>query len=487
MADGLRVAVIGGGITGLAAAHRLVRRARGAGRPLAVTLLEADGALGGKVRTEVVGALILEQGPDSFLTQKPWAAELCWEVGLGADLVGTAPEAARAYIACGCRLEPLPDGLILGAPTRLGPLLGSRLLSPWGKLRAALEPLVPPIYDARDLSVGAFFRRRIGAEASRRIAEPLLSGVHAGDAGGLSLQATFPQLLAMERQYGSLTRGFRRVARARRQSGRSSSVFQTVRGGLARMVAATRQGLDGVRIVTGARVLRIEPEAGGSYRVRLEGGTAERFDAVLVTVPAHAAAGLVESWSPDASAGLSAIRFASTAVVAFAYPRAAVAHPMAGSGFLVPEAEGRTLTACTWVSAKWAHAAPPDTALLRCYVGRAGDDDRLRADDAELVRAVGEDLRELMGLDATPGLTRVFRWPRAMPQYAVGHLDAVVAVEAALAGHPRVRLAGGSYRGVGLPDCIRQGWEAADAVWSALGLEPESSGAGAAAADAGGS
>lgn len=461
-----RVAVVGGGITGLAAALRLVRRFRGAGRAAEVVLLEAGPRLGGKVQTDRIEGLVLEQGPDSFLAQKPWAGQLCREVGLGDHLVGTGPEGRRAYIAFRGRLEPIPEGLLLGAPTRPAALWSSRLLSPWGKLRASLEPWIPPTADGGDISVGAFFRHRIGAEAAARIAEPLLSGIHAGRAAELSLRATFPQLLELERRYGSLVRGFSRARRGPREG----TAFLTVRGGLGRLVEATAAALDGVRILTSSPVQSLRPGPGQTYHLRLPDGGDPAFDAVILALPAHAAAGLVDSLDPDAAAALADIGFASTAVVALAYPRAAVRHPMAGSGFLVPEGEGRAITACTWVSSKWPDNAPPDVALLRCYLGRTGGTDPEDIHDQDLVAAARRDLEALMGLDGAPALARVYRWPRGLPQYTVGHLDRVARAERALAGHPRVALAGASYRGVGLPDCIRQGWEAADRLAAALGV-----------------
>ena len=542
-----RVAVVGGGIAGLAAALRLLERSRAEGRPVAVTVLEADPVPGGKVRTDRVDGLVIEQGPDSLVAQKPHGIALARRLGLGGELVGPGPAARRTYVVRDGRLWPMPEGFALGVPVSAAGLWRSPLFSWRGKLRASLEPLIPPRRDGEDESLASFLRRRLGREVAERLAAPLLAGIASGDPEQLSVRATFPQLVRLEREYGSLVRGMRRQRRGagttrpgatageRRAAGAAAgsgvptaqggpepagraaaaragglpaaapppgggsgggegvspaagpapggpggsgrpgdgapggAPFVTLRGGLGRLpqAAAARIRDLGGRLVTGARVVELAAgPAAGTYTVTLAGGQRETFDAVVLAVPAWAAAELLEPLVPGAAAHLAAIPYKSTAVVALAFPQEA-AGPLDGSGFIVPPGEGRFLTACTWVSAKWPGTAPPGIALLRAFAGRPGEDP-LELEDAEIAGRVLADLRELAGVRGQPLHTRVYRWPRAMPQYPVGHLDRLAALHAALQEHPRLALAGAGYRGVGVPDCIRQGEEAADRIWAAL-------------------
>lgn len=508
-----RVAVVGAGIAGLAAALRLLDRARAEGRPLSLTVLEAGARPGGKIRTERAGGLVIEQGPDSMVAQKPWGIGLARRVGLEGDLIGPGPRAGRTYIVHGGRLVPMPEGLALGVPLSATGLWRSPLFSLAGKLRASLEPLVPPRREAGDESMASFLRRRLGREVADRLVAPLLAGISSGDPERLSIEATFPELRRMERQHGSLVRGMRArrrrraapagygstdgardgaaydagdgpgagdglAARSRRdETGAPAGgtpagarrPFVNLRGGLDRLpaaVAAELRAAPGVRLVTGARVRGLEPRDGGRYDVILEDGARETYDAAVLAVPAWEAAGLVASFAPEAAGHLLDIPYKSSVVVALAFPERATGK-LEGSGFIVPAGEGRFITACTWVSAKWPGTAPEGTSLLRCFAGRPGEEPVDLA-DGEILDAVLADLRDLMGVEERPALARIYRWRRAMPQYEVGHLDRLAAITAHLQDHPRLVLAGAGYRGAGVPDCIRQGEEAAGRVWAAL-------------------
>ena len=510
------VAIIGGGITGLAAAYFLQEAARERGRPVAITLLEASHRLGGKILTERVDGYCIEAGPDSFLTRKPWARLLAERLGLGDELVPIDPRHRRTFILKDGRLHPIPEGLFMFVPLSLGGLVRSRLFTPWGKARMALEPFVPR-GPAGDESIAAFVTRRVGREALERLAEPLLTGIYAGRAERLSILATFPQLKEAEQRHGSLWRG---LGRARRHAGPNSSgaaggrggggaagdgtgpatarrtagageagdgsAFLALRGGLESLVEALVRRLDGVTVRTGVRVTGLSPAAeedgapggtsgsGGApppagpgssrprYALALSDGTQVRADVVIMAVPAFAAAELLAAVCLDAVPHLRAIPFVSVMTCALGFDRADVGHPLNGSGFLVPSREGRAITACTWVSSKWAHTAQPDQVLIRCYLGRDGEQQVMGLPDDAVVELVRRELRELMGIDAAPRLARVYRWERSMPQYEVGHLERVAAVERALARHPGLLVAGASYRGVGVPDCIRQGELAAE-------------------------
>ncbi len=470
------VVVIGGGISGLAAAYAL-EAAMPSGVLDTVTLLEADAQLGGKIVTERIDGFVLEGGPDSFLTLKPQALDFCRALGLADQVVGTRAPRSVFVLSRGV-LQPLPDGLAALIPTRLLPFLRSGLFSWPEKARLACEVLVPPHPNGPDESVGEFVRRRLGPAAVDRLAAPLLAGIYAGDIERQSLQATFPQLAQMESQHGSLIAATlrRRFSRRRpgqgcqRADGRESDdlgVFATLQDGLDRLVGRVASLLRHVAVRTGSRVLAVGQD-GARYRVHLADGSHLGADAVLVTTPAYAAARLLRDLHPAAAAALTQIPYISTAAVSLGFRRADVAHPLAGHGYVVARGEKVLHTACTWVSSKWPGRAPADLVLLRCYAGRAGDPRTLERDDDRLTHTVLEELRPLLGITGQPLLVRVHRWEAAMPQYEVGHLARVAAITDALRQMPGILVAGAGYGGVGLPDCIRQGTEAAGAALAHL-------------------
>ena len=455
----LRVVVVGGGIAGLVAAHELV--GLGAG----VTVREASERLGGKIHTATFAGAPLDVGPDAFLARRPEAVELCRELGLEAELV--APATGAAFVWVGGDLRPLPAATVLGVPTRLGPLVRSRVLSPLGVFRAALEPLVPGRPLVADEAVGALVRRRFGTEVQRRLVDPLVGGISAGDTDRLSVEVVAPQLAAAARRHRSLGAGVRAGAG---QTPAEGSPFLTLAGGLGRLVEALAERL----AVTGADLRPADPvesiERGpdGGYVVEGRSGSTNA-DAVVVAIPAPVAARLLAPHVPRASATLAAIEDASVTLVALAYPRAAVARRLDGSGFVVARGEGRLMTACSWTSSKWAHVASGDRVVLRISAGRVGDDRADHLSDDALVAALRLELAEAIGVVAPPSEVAVTRWPRAFPQYAPGHRDRIAAVEAELAERlPGVTLAGAALAGVGLPACIGSGRAAARAARSAL-------------------
>lgn len=457
-----RLAIIGGGITGLAAAYFL-RPCTWDGPSPEVVLLEGSDRLGGKVRTEPFDGIALDAGPDGFLAQKPWAASLCAELGLDDELVPSAPLSALLWL--GGRLRPLPAGLALGVPARLGTVARSGILSPAGLARAAADLVIPARGDAGDESLGALVRRRLGAEVLDRLVDPLVGGVYAGRADGLSARSVAPALVEAERRARSLLLGLRGSAVT---GSAPRPAFQTLRGGLGRLVAALAAALDGVTVRTRAPVLDIAAAPEGRYRLATPDGT-EEFDAVLVALPAFAAATALRSLCAPAASVLQEITYASVAVVALRYPRDAVPTLPSASGFLVPPREGRLVTACTWSSRKWRHQAPPDGSLIvRCSVGRAGDTRALELDDREVVTRVDGEIRQALGLGAGPVASRVTRWPQAIPQYAVGHAERLAQIARHLLPFDGLVLAGAAYRGLGLPDCVRQAQEAAEAVRASL-------------------
>jgi len=464
----LRVAIVGGGITGLAAAHEALTRARELGRPVTVTVLERATRLGGHLMTERSGGFVLDAGADSWVAAKPHASALAREVGLEGSIIGTREGTRRYFVAWQDRLHAVPEGLVLGVPTRVMPLLRTPLFSPLGKLRMMLEPLVPArrFEGDDDESIADFAVRRLGHEAADRLVAPLLGGISAGDASDLSVRAAFPQFIAMEREHGSLVRGTLAAQRARAGTaphGVGEGAFRSLDGGIEALAIAVAEHVRRsgaiLRIATGVEAI---VRAGGTWHVDLEGGERMVADAVILAVPASAAACLVRGTDVGAASALEAIRFGSTATVFLGYRRPDVAHPLDGVGFVVPRSLGRPILAGTWVSSKWPGRAPEGHVLLRAFFSLSQGPERT---DDELVRLARDELRALMGLDASPVLTRVFRFDHASPQMRVGHLVHLRELKERLSRvAPGLRLAGGGYEGIGIPDSVRQGREAARAV-----------------------
>ncbi len=447
-------------MTGLAAAHDLDRLVA-AGAVDGVALLEAAPRPGGKIATERVDGFVVEGGPDSFLTVKPHALELCGELGAADRVVGTLSP-RDVFVLHRGRLQPLPDGLTAMVP-KSAALLRSPLFSWPEKLRFVFDLVVPPPADGADQSLAAFFGRRLGRAAVDRLIAPLLAGIYAGDPERLSLQATFPQYADSVRRHRSLIRAARAGRRSRPTAPAGRGMFATLEGGLSELVEELVRSLTHVTVRTGAPVKTLVRDRRG-YNVWLADGSHLPADAVIVTVPASAASGLLASVNPDAAGLLQQIPYASTAAVVVGFRRTDVAHPLAGHGYVVARSEETLHTACTWVSSKWPHRAPPDHVVLRCYAGRAGDERAQTLDDEALASAVIAEITPLLGISGAPVLTRVYRWPNAMPQYLVGHRTLVAGIERALEATPGIVVAGAAYRGVGLPDCIREGRTAATRV-----------------------
>jgi protoporphyrinogen/coproporphyrinogen III oxidase len=473
-----RVVIIGGGIAGLSTAYALQERARLRRIPLACTLVEARERLGGVILTERVDGFVIEAGPDSLLTQKPWGLELCHTLGLGDRLVGTNDQQRTVYILWGGRLQPLPAGLMLIVPTRLGPLLRNPLLSWPGKIRMGLEYLLPARPSDGDESLAAFVRRRLGGEALDKIADPLLAGIYAGSSQDMSLLATFPRLRELEVTHGGLIRGMLAQRRTGRQrlsatSTHPTALFMAPRGGMAEIVEALVSRLDQVDLRLGETVQRVIPHGNSAagvqdYAVHLDGATTLPAEAVVFATPAPITARLVEGFHPRLAEALGAIPYASSATISLAYRRLDVPHALDGFGFLVGKHEGRRITAATWSSSKFPHRAPTDHVLIRSFLGGVGREHLMWREDAALIQLVCEELGAILGITTAPVLARVYRWERANPQYLVGHLERLDAMERMLASHPGLFLAGSAYRGVGVPDCVHQGMQTAERLLAAL-------------------
>jgi len=457
-----RILIAGGGITGLSTAYYLQKRARAAGQSVEIVLVERDTRLGGQMQTQVVDDLIIEEAPDSFLVRKPWFVQLCSELGL--TLVGTNDQVKKTYILSDGELEPIPEGMQLFIPTKLKPFAKSRLISQSGKLRAMLEPVIPIRKSDDDESAGHFIARRFGREMVEKIGAPLLAGVYGGDPYELSLKATFPQFLLMERERGSLLKAARNTAPAK---GTTGSLFQTVKGGLHSVVEALEAATPDVTYRTGQAVTSLK-RVGTKQHAVLDTGEVLEVDAAVLTMPAFVTADLVADSMPDLELELRAIEYGSVVVAALAYDRIDVMHPLDATGFLVPSSEGLPITASTWVSSKWPHMAVGERVLLRAFLGNSGERDWVSESDDEILRAVQQTFEQVMGLTADPVLTRVFRWPHSRPRYKVGHLDRVQRIETLVKAVSGLYLAGAAYRGLGLPDCVREGATVAEGIAAQL-------------------
>jgi protoporphyrinogen/coproporphyrinogen III oxidase len=461
------IAIVGGGIAGLAAAHRLVELSREHARPLQLTLLEAAPRLGGSIVTERIDGFVIEAGPDSFISEKPWALRLCERIGLTQRLVKTRDEHRRTYVVHGGALHPLPDGFLLLAPTQLWPLVTSRLFTWPGKLRMGFDLLLPRGPQRGDESLGAFVTRRLGREALERVAQPLVGGIYTADPDDLSLAATMPRFLEMERTSRSLiwamwSQARRAPAAGRSTSGARWSLFVSMDDGMQSLIDALAQRLPEGVIQLGNAVTAVH--RGHGWTIRTTGGTIEA-DAVILATPAHQSAQFIAPLDSSLSAELCGIPYASSATVSVAYRHDQIPRPLDGFGFVVPLVEARSIVACTYSSVKYPGRAPDGHVLLRAFVGGALQQHLFDQDDAAMAASVRQELRALLGITGEPLLTRIHRHPQAMPQYRVGHLDRMARIDAHLAQLPGLALAGNAYRGVGIPDCIHSGELAAEAVW----------------------
>lgn len=450
------VVVVGGGITGLTAAYRL--HASG----IRVTLLEAGDRLGGKVRTEHRDGFVVEGGADTLVLAKPAITRLVDELGLTARMQSTDDATRRTYVVRRGRLRPLPEGLTGLVPQKVGPIATTRLLSPAGKARMALELAVPPRADDGDESVADFTSRRLGREAYERLVEPLVSGVFAADGAALSVLAALPQLRADEAAYGGLLRAVLARRRETARSRRPAVALGAPARGMAELPSALGVQLAGADVRTGTPVRSVSP-AGGRWSVVTPGGVLDA-DAVVLAVPAPVAAGITTGVDDDLSSRLGSFPVASTASVTLAYRRDDVPHPLDGHGYLVPRAEGRAVRACTWSSVKFAGRAPDGHVLLRVVPDARASRLVHEGSDDELVAVAREELGEMLGVQASPLATWVQRWLDVMPQYTVGHPRRVAELRERLTRWPGLLVAGSAYDGMSVPDCVASGERAAEAV-----------------------
>lgn len=465
-----RLVVIGAGITGLAAAHRVYELAPQA----QITVLEAGTRAGGVLETVRRDGCLIEHSADNFITNVPWAIDLCRRIGLADQLLATSTEQRGALVVHRGKIERVPAGFMLMAPARLWPLVTTPLLSPLGKLRLLAEPLVPRRKTPGDESLASFARRRLGREVFDNIVQPLVGGIYTADPEKLSLAATLPRFLEMERKHGSLIRAARAAENPTPQGAESGvryGLFYTLRDGMSALVARLVEKLPPGSVRLSAPVRDVRRETDGSWRVSLASGESLAADAVIVAVSAPQAARLLGQVDDTASRLLAQIEYAGTSIVSLAYRRSDIARPLDAFGFVVPAVEKRSILAGSFSSLKFAGRAPDDQVLIRVFIGGALQRELADLPDEELKRIATEELRDLIGARGEPLLVDIARWPATMPQYHVGHTALVASIEAAAARHRGLALAGSAYHGVGIPHCIHSAEQAAERVLAALGVK----------------
>ncbi|HWQ55117.1 MAG TPA: protoporphyrinogen oxidase [Bryobacteraceae bacterium] len=449
-----RVIIVGGGISGLSTAYYLSKRG------IPSTIIEQRPRLGGVIQTERVEGCVVEAGPDSFISVKPAAMELIRELGLAGEVIGSNDHLRKTWVRKRGRLVPLPDGLMMIVPTRVMPLAASRLLSWPTKIRMGLELLKSPSPKTEDESVADFVREHYGQEAVDYLAEPLLSGIYGGNPDALSVRAVLPRFVDLATRHGSLTRGVLAERKAARRESSGMPLFRTMKGGLGQLVEAVTGATSGHMEWVRATAEAIE-KSGNHYRVRA-GGEWLETERVVLACEAHRAAPLAAGIDARISELLGGVAYSSSMTVALGFDEQAFPKPLDGFGFLVPRRERKRLIAATWVGTKFPHRVPPGTALLRCFLGGMENAAILEEQDEMVIAAVVEELREIVPFTSGPRFARVYRWPRSMAQYTVGHPGRMAELESRMSRFPGMALAGNAYQGIGIPDCIRMGRSAAE-------------------------
>lgn len=462
----LRIAVIGGGISGLAAANRLLELAPSS----EVTLFESGDRLGGVIRTERHQDYLVESGADMFSTKDPWAVDLCRRLGIESELINTNSQHARAFIVYRGRLHPVPEGFALMTPGKVWPMVKTPLLGIGGKLRMAAEYFIPARTDAADESLAEFVTRRMGRQVYERLVQPLIGGIYTADPTKLSMRAALPQFVEMERAHGGILKAMRHRRRTERKpaptaAGAQYGLFVAPRGGMQKLIDAIAERLPPNAVLLNSPVRSLtRRDAGGWSLLVGSPGTHQEFDAVIVATPALCAAELLSNVDLELARELREIPYASASIVVLGYQRSQLRHPLDGFGIVVPQIEGSGILAASLSSVKFAGRAPDDRILIRVFIGGACQPELAALPDRDLRKLATDELADLLGVDGQPEFCKVVRWTSAMPQYHVGHLDRIARIEQRTATYPTLALAGNAYRGVGVPFCIRSGEQAAEKV-----------------------
>ena len=466
-----RIAIIGGGISGLSAAYTIEDKRR-SGTPVQYVLFESSPRLGGVLVTDRVDGCLVEAGPDSFLTEKPWAADLCREIGLGDQLIGSNDSERKTYIVARGKLVVMPDGLMFMVPTKIMPTVFSSLFSLRTKIRMAAEWFHPPRKASEDETVAEMVKRHYGREMVELLADPLLSGVYGGEASQLSVRAVLPRFADMESRHGSLGRA---MLEARKKMGAAANVparplFTSLKEGMQQMVDALVARLDANSLKTSSLVQSVIRQDNG-WTV-CAGYQSDQFDAVIVATPAHVASAVLQAANENLSRDLGEIAYSSSVTVTLGYDEKVRRSLPPGFGFLVPRSEGHRVLAATFVHNKFPHRAPENRALVRCFLGGASDEEILDSSEDQILEIVRGELRQIIGiaLDAEPLFARVYKWKSSMAQYSVGHLERLQRIESLRQKLPGLALAGNGYNGIGVPDCVRSGTEAAGKILGEMGM-----------------
>jgi len=468
-----RIAIIGGGISGLSAAFTLEEK-RQSGAGIQYVLFEAAPRFGGVMVTDRADGCLIEAGPDSFLTEKPWAADLCRKIGLGDQLIGSNDADRKTYIVVHKngrdRLVVMPDGLMFMVPTKILPTVLSPLFSLRTKMRMAAEWFHPPHKAEADETVAQMVERHYGSEMVDLLADPLLSGVYGGEATDLSVRAVLPRFADMESKHGSLGRAM--LAARKKMAGAAKApprpLFSSLKEGMQQMVDAVVARLDAANLRTSSPVQSLIPQDDG-WTVAA-GYQSDHFDAVIIAAPAHAAAAVLQSADENLARELASINYSSSVTLTLGYDEKVRRSLPPGFGFLVPRSAGHRMLAATFVHNKFPHRAPENRAIVRCFLGGARDEAILNQTEDQILAIARDDLRQIIGLTAEPIFTRVYKWKSAMAQYSVGHLERLQRIEALRLKIPGLALAGNGFTGIGVPDCVRSGTEAATKVLSELGM-----------------
>lgn len=469
-----KVVVIGAGITGLSAAYFL-HKSMEAGEPVDYLLVEKDHRVGGKIVTNKLDGFTIEGGPDCFLSAKPWVGQIAEQLGIADQIMPSKPASTRTFVWADNRLNELPEGLMGLVPTKLVPFALSPLISWKGKFRMAMELFIPKKKTDEEETLGSFVTRRLGKEALDKIAEPLIGGVHSGDPDFMSLNASFPRFIQMEKEHGSLLKAML-VSRAKtpkpaplKPGQVPKTFFMTFKEGMGSLTDALVDQLDAKKVLLGCEVNKVERLEDGKYQVTIDGMEPVLADAVIITAPSYEAAKVVDNLDPEMTENLVKIPQATSATVSLGFKRSELTNYLDSYGLLVPLSENRKIHAATFSSSKWNFRTPSeDYVLIRAFVGGARHQELVHLNDEELVNLVLGELKDIMKLKAKPVIYNISRWVKGMPQYNIGHLNRVAAIEARMAANPGLHVVGGSYRGVGVPDCINVGTQAAEKVLAYL-------------------
>ena len=477
-----RLIIIGGGIAGLAAAYRIQEELSSNSVPIQCTVLEGGAKFGGKIATERNDGFILERGPDSFISQKPWAIQLCKKIGLSDQLVGTNPKYSKTFVYTGKKLVQMPDGLSLMVPTKFLPFALSPLFSIPGKIRMGMDLFIPAKKSDEDESLASFIRRRLGQEALEKMAEPMLAGIYASNPETMSIKSTFPMFFQTEQKYRSLILGMLarkaqsiQSSKQTKQNPSAFSLFMTLRSGLGGMVDGIIEKCPDISFRTETKVNAIT-RTNSIWQIELDDQEQLEADAVILASPANISAHLLEPISEKLSELLNRIKYVSTAAVTLAYKKEGFSHALDGFGFVVPKAEKRKIMACTWTSSKFPERVPEGHVLIRCFIGGALCEELAEQSEQALEDMVKNELREMMGITETPLFCRVFKNQKANVQYQVGHGELIDQVNEQLFFLPGMYLSGSAYTGIGIPDCILNGTKAAEAVINFLNGSKENKG-----------